>query len=570
MFAFENLDLVTLKVLRDEAEVAAGKCSLRYVDACIQLFEKACKDELFDEWSETTHLIDNALRSDFAAYGNARNGMFLTWFNVRGCGWGMVLNLRTGCMEYKPVAVYRKESGDFYRLGLAELAANGIGGKPGTTKSYGACHLMWFNQVRTRPDIVDGKRWLKYCGVCGEIEGRTFATDDSISSGWACEHCAENMETCERCGLLTNDVREVHTSIHDDKETEQWCECCSRNYSFYCEYHERHESHNAFDSYYVVGYGSLCYEGFEEEDIYTCEDCGDHLLADDVVWVDDEPYCAYCAEQHQPTSDAINNYSYKPTPVFINANAIERDEIAGVLYMGIELETEAGDVNEKCAFADEIDSELGRYVYLKEDGSLDNGVEIVTHPIEANYAVDWQGWDTVREIASRHGVQSHNPGTCGLHIHLNRRFFWWEPGIQQDYNVAKFIYLFEKFSGELLKFSRRRAQDMRWCALTHAEFEPSDNDRTIKEKLDKTSCDRYQAINLRNEDTVEVRLWRGTLNLTTLNATLDFTQALARYAVAEDFEKLYDLATFGELLDALGEYAHDIERIKEYAASRGC
>jgi hypothetical protein len=58
---------------------------------------------------------------------------------------------------------------------------------------------------------------------------------------------------------------------------------------------------------------------------------------------------------------------------------------------------------------------------------------------------------------------------------------------------------------------------------------------------------RYYAVNLTNDNTLEIRLWRGTLNKQTFEATLKFTQRLAeicKYTRAVELAKM----TFEDLL----------------------
>ena len=56
---------------------------------------------------------------------------------------------------------------------------------------------------------------------------------------------------------------------------------------------------------------NCCREG------YICQDCGCHIDEDDVIWIDDEPYCRdccsycdYCEEYHRGTSTHIRRYGY--------------------------------------------------------------------------------------------------------------------------------------------------------------------------------------------------------------------------------------------------------------------
>jgi hypothetical protein len=79
---------------------------------------------------------------------------------------------------------------------------------------------------------------------------------------------------------------------------------------------------------------------------------------------------------------------------------------------------------------------------------------------------------------------------------------------------------------ELLKFSRRSEYSMnRWAARHGYDHDP-------KKLLDKAKSDRnrYVAVNLCNASTVEFRLFRGTLKLNTLLATLQLVNHICELA----------------------------------------
>ena len=52
------------------------------------------------------------------------------------------------------------------------------------------------------------------------------------------------------------------------------------------------------------------------------------------------------------------------------------------------------------------------------------------------------------------------------------------------------------------------------------------------------SSDRYYCINTSNANTVEFRLWKGSLNIQTVMATLQLTELLCRTAVTLTWEEI--------------------------------
>jgi hypothetical protein len=255
---------------------------------------------------------------------------------------------------------------------------------------------------------------------------------------------------------------------------------------------------------------------------YVCNDCGDFIYSDDTYFIDDEAYCDSCASEHA-YSDLIKDAYYKPVPRFLGGyNATG--------YYGIELEIDGGHSRRDCAAA--IAAAAGDDVYLKHDGSLNCGFEIVTHPATLNYHMQDMGWDKMVDIAKSYGFKSHDTTTCGLHVHASRTLFG-EYEMIQDLNIAKCILLIENnFDSIILPFSRRTPDRMReWSRCPRAYINDYDNELTAINKAKRTGDEgRYQAVNLTNRNTVEFRFFRGTLNIETLFAALQFIDFIIDYS----------------------------------------
>ena len=85
---------------------------------------------------------------------------------------------------------------------------------------------------------------------------------------------------------------------------------------------------------------------------------------------------------------------------------------------------------------------------------LDDGIEIVTHPMSLDYHMNVMPWPEIVRKARELDYLSHKAGTCGLHVHISRAAFG-ETEQHQDAAIARGLYFFEKHWEELLKFSRR-------------------------------------------------------------------------------------------------------------------
>ena len=221
----------------------------------------------------------------------------------------------------------------------------------------------------------------------------------------------------------------------------------------------------------------------------------------------------------------------------------------GLRHFGVALEIDNGGTDrynaEKLLNIANADAEN---LYIKTDGSLDDGLELVTHPMTLTYHLNEMPWAEILRKAQSMDYLSHAAGTCGLHVHISRLAFGCTYE-QQEAAIARLLYFVEKFWAELLRFSRRTQSQMnRWAARYGIRLTPSKQMSHAK-----NSCaGRYTAVNLTNSDTVEIRMFRGTLKLNTLKATLQMVNHLVEVAVAMSDATVQDMSWF-DFLDDITE-----------------
>ena len=263
----------------------------------------------------------------------------------------------------------------------------------------------------------------------------------------------------------------------------------------------------------------------------TCTDCGRTIHQDDAYYIDEDDYDARCYACHCRRADqrVIHDYYYKPEPIFYGE---------GKRYFGVELEIDgAGESNANAAKLVEVANHDRELVYIKHDGSLDDGMEIVTHPMSLDFHFNQMPWAALLGKAKTMGYRSHLANSCGLHIHANRTAFG-DTEEEQEAVIARILYFFEKHWEELLKFSRRTPkQPRRWADRYGLKEHP-------KQVLDiaKGSQERYMCVNLTNYHTVEFRMFRGTLKLNTLIATLQLLDRICDVAINLSDDELKDLS----------------------------
>ena len=277
----------------------------------------------------------------------------------------------------------------------------------------------------------------------------------------------------------------------------------------------------------IVTLCSHCYE----YSYTTCEDCGRLIHNKDAYYEDGEdyPYCRECFEKLN--DNAIKNYSYKPEPIFYGL---------GNLFYGVELEIDKdGEESFNAQKLLDVANERDERIYCKHDGSINGGFEIVSHPMSLDYHINNMNWLDIFEKAVRMNYRSHNTSTCGLHIHCSRSAFGKEYE-QREKTVGRIIFFVEKHWNELVKFSRRTSENLNRWAAKYATIS-STTEETYKKAKDKR-MGRYVAVNLENYDTIEFRLFRGTLNHKTFIATLQLVDEICYQAIHLSDKEMEDMS----------------------------
>ena len=351
------------------------------------------------------------------------------------------------------------------------------------------------------------------CAVCStDIE-----TDDvvftSYDSSIVCSDCCMICDRCDEVGTTNDTFYEIDGRM-------MWCEPCAENRAYYC---ESCSEYNSFGTSYMTDRGESWCEGCTQ-DAYYCDDC-DEWNADG---------CDSCAES---SSRLIHDYNYRPDAIFHSTDKNER------LFFGIEVEVEAGR-NYELASEYAYRLEALDLAYLKSDGSLNHGFEIVTHPMSHDFFKNeaQELWDTLEQLRTNdpYKVKAWDTNTCGLHIHISRT------GFSSGAHMHRFLNLvysnqefYEKLAGrssdQWAKFTDIIRQDYNRDAEgnrlldEHGRYSLTTT-RSFKNKLSTHfHTDRYSAVNTNNPATLEMRIFRGSVNSTTIKAQLDLAHASVEY-----------------------------------------
>ena len=265
----------------------------------------------------------------------------------------------------------------------------------------------------------------------------------------------------------------------------------------------------------------------------SCENCGNAVHIDDAYYMDendDYPYCPTCYS-YECNHKIIHDYGYKPEPIFYGQNR---------RYFGVELEVDCGgDYSDNAENVLDI-ANTGNHqrIYIKHDGSISNGFEIVTHPMSIDYHRYDMPWRDIMDELVDMGYRSHKTSTCGLHCHINRSAFG-DSYEEQEEAIARVLYFVEHHWDEMLRFSRRTEGQMaRWAARYGMKGKPKE----LMDNAKKNNYTRYRCVNIQNYNTIEFRLFRGTLKYNTFIATLQLINEICNVAVSLSDDEMTQLS----------------------------
>jgi hypothetical protein len=267
--------------------------------------------------------------------------------------------------------------------------------------------------------------------------------------------------------------------------------------------------------YYLYGDGQR-WQGYWysheylHEHTFECESCGARHDNDDYA---EDGYCQNCWDDRDSDDDEEEEY-HDPYAVksYGNRSAdYKQSEGKGPLFYGIELEVECKGNVHYSNEARRVYTSLGLdYVVLKRDGSLsDAGFEIVTRPDSLD--VHKRKWSEFINSAST-TLTSWTNGRCGMHIHASRS------ALTQLQLGKMLVWINHPNNESVVKTTAGRALKQWACIEMGKKL-------TDGKKL---SPNRYVALNVRDE-TVEIRIFRGTLKPESFYKNLEFYDALIAF-----------------------------------------
>jgi hypothetical protein len=302
-----------------------------------------------------------------------------------------------------------------------------------------------------------------------------------------------------------------------------------------------------------------CFDMLREEyDLYACDDCGticseattvrhgysicssclhdNYSFCEDISeWVQSEyAVAALSANGHEIFiyDDSSEDYEFdEERGMLVHVDFVDNSVIRGYhssksdfsfkrdewttkhrRFLGVELEVESNGSDNKARIAKRIHEAVnsgGRKVFFERDGSLSDGFEMVTNPMSLPALRDlftFLNTDLIK------GLRSHNTSSCGLHIHVSKDNL-------TALQIQKVVAFVNSPANEWFIRGLARRYSTGFC-------------RVMDKKVGKgihASHDRYEAVNVTNNKTIEFRIFRGSLKYEAVVAAMEFCHAILEF-----------------------------------------
>lgn len=252
-------------------------------------------------------------------------------------------------------------------------------------------------------------------------------------------------------------------------------------------------------------------------DEYWCTSCitdGAHYCDSCDNYVEDYSDC------HEVEESIIHGYDFKPYPQFkwSRAENLAGAQIPRTPFYGIELETEHERSPEMIGdnFIAQFDPNE-QNIYLKHDGSLSDGFEIVSHPRTLESWHEWTQFEQMCKWLIEQGAKAWDKRSCGLHVHVSRDAF------KSDTHIMRFAMFFNRNQEEAVKFANRRS--------SYANFYDATDPNTARAKTKVTTgrgVSHFDAVNLGypTSPTIEVRIFRPSLKIQRVLGSIELVDAI--------------------------------------------
>ena len=234
----------------------------------------------------------------------------------------------------------------------------------------------------------------------------------------------------------------------------------------------------------------------DEVDIETCTNCGNETVTELMI----DKVCHHCLD----ASFKIHNYSTRVEQMIkFKATRVRPNTV----YLGCELEYETNNRNRAQLGVGKL---MHGHALMKSDGSIQNGFEIVTCPATLDIHLD-----IFKKFYDNIPPDLKIANNVGMHVHISRKPL-------SQLTIGKLTEFLNRLDNKSFIHHIAGRIDNQYARM--------ESDRTLTFlRKNRHGGNRYNALNLNNEKTIEVRLFATPMNYKEFASRLQFVQALVDY-----------------------------------------
>ena len=349
------------------------------------------------------------------------------------------------------------------------------------------------------------------------IDGDEVATFYDVKNGLAedyfiCTECGEVEPFCDGIAVYGGD---------------RVCDTCVDELYRYCE--DTMEYHPIDDCEFVESENAYYTDGYIDANFERCSSCDEYIRNGDAHHFEDTGNCVCesCISDYYVRNGVV--YEYEQPSIICGYHCRPRLNFYGDGPKFLGCEWELYGCGESDSAAEEIFEGHEKYWFFNSDGSLDeNGFEAITHPCSPEVLLEFD-WEKMCQRAIDWDCKEYKG--AGIHVHISRKAF------KNVGAIGHLIRFFDEQYDKIIEFAKRDPyQAERWAKKLG--ITPSEKRYFKKENYYKTadySCDRYQAVNVQNQNTVEIRVFRTSTNPDHIRAIIQLVDVITDIANLERY-----------------------------------
>lgn len=314
----------------------------------------------------------------------------------------------------------------------------------------------------------------------------------------------------------------------------------------------------------------------ENTNIKTCYNCGRAVETTNGVQWGRYFYCDDCFKSLKCGVDSYHAPSIETSFKSLNGETTKE-------YLGIELET-TKDKTGSFYQSDHIEDvfyirknfkELG--LNFERDASIGNGMEIITQPMTYNYIKEnEEKFKSIFEYLTSQDNYSHDGGKCGLHIHVSKDYLG-DNDEEIRKNIEKMMLFIETYRDKVERFSRRKHNQFSTYNSYTIPYHKNYNDTCFTDDnyyksgkmlydIQQYDCIGHSSVlnpNASTGNTIEFRMFRGTLRYETFMATIEFIHNLVNVCKENAVSKISWSKVINYSGDFIKKYNESLEIIDD-------